>query len=291
MRRLLIPPAVLAGTVLLAACGSGSNTGVNVYVADGPVEGASSVVVTLTGITLNGDTGTQNYPFPSPTPISLLSLQGGLSLFLINVQPPAGHYTSVTVSILAAPNTTDSSISFPGLSGALPLYIPAGQPTSFTVPINIVVTKNNLSSLTLDFDLRKSVLPDPGNPNQYILQPSLRGVNNDLAGSITGQVANSLITPGCTPAVYVYSGQVTPADININAPAGSVQPLSTASVGINTTTSLYNFTAGFLPAGQYTLAMTCQAAQDNPATSDNLAFSSVITASVSAGQTSFVSMQ
>ncbi|MGH8281440.1 MAG: DUF4382 domain-containing protein, partial [Gammaproteobacteria bacterium] len=69
-----------------------------------------------------------------------------------------------------------------------------------------------------------------------------------------------------------------------------VQPISSALVGINGTTAKFNFTVGFLPAGQYTAAFTCQAGLDDPTKTDNIKFLSTITATVSAGQTTFVSL-
>jgi hypothetical protein len=81
---------------------------------------------------------------------------------------------------------------------------------------------------------------------------------------------------------------VTPTDVNINSTSGTVQPISSALLSINTTTSQYNFAASFLPPGVYTVAFTCQAADDHPDQSDNITFNPVTTTTVTSGNNSVV---
>src|SRR6185437_17019074 len=107
----------------------------------------------------------------------------------------------------------------------------------------------------------------------------------DQAGAITGNVATSLVT--CVdPAAYVYSGDVTPSDVDISDP-NHVNPVSTALVGLNSTSGLYNFTAGFLPAGDYTVAFTCEASQDVANQSNKLSFLRVLHTTVKPQDTVF----
>jgi hypothetical protein len=97
-------------------------------------------------------------------------------------------------------------------------------------------------------------------------------------GSIQGQITSTLPS-GCTPpGVYLYSGNVTaPEDRNSTAPSTDTnQPLSaTLPVATSVPPYFYQFTA--LAAGSYTLALTCQAAQDNPAQSDSSVVFSPVT--------------
>jgi len=93
-------------------------------------------------------------------------------------------------------------------------------------------------------------------------------------GGIQGQVSTPLpaacTVAGAAPGVYLYSGNVTaPEDWNSAAPStDSSQPLtSTLPVATSVPAYAYQFTA--LPPGTYTLALTCQAAQDNPAQADS----------------------
>lgn len=285
--------AVLCALLLLTSCGGsgGNNNNLNIYVADAPLDNARSVIVSLTQISVTGDQGIQYFPFPASTAINFYQLQGGLSQFLISTSLPVGHYTSITLYFDAAPGTLDSNITLIGNGNTYPLVIPAGQPTSYTVPVNFIVFQNITASYTLDLDLRKSVLPDPSNPNQYLLQPSLRAVSNNDYGLISGTVANTLVSSGCNPAVYIYSGNVTPTDVNVNAPAGSVQPISSALVGVNGTISQFAFSVGFLPPGEYTAAFTCQANLDDPTKTDNIQFLATTTTTVAAGNTTFINLQ
>jgi hypothetical protein len=101
----------------------------------------------------------------------------------------------------------------------------------------------------------------------------------DIAlGSIQGQVTGTPPT-GCTPGVYLYSGNVTkPEDWNSTAASTDTnQPLnSTLPIATSVPPNSYQFTA--LPPGTYTLALTCQAAMDNRAQADPaVTFSPIMT--------------
>jgi hypothetical protein len=101
----------------------------------------------------------------------------------------------------------------------------------------------------------------------------------DIAlGGIQGQVTGTLPS-GCTPGVYLYSGNVTaPEDWNSMAPSTDTnQPLNSfLPVATSVPPDSYQFTA--LPPGTYTVALTCQAAMDNRAQADpTVTFSPIMT--------------
>jgi hypothetical protein len=118
-------------------------------------------------------------------------------------------------------------------------------------------------------------VPDQADPSVVLTPVTTTAVTAgqtatvDIAlGGIQGQVTSTLPT-GCTPGVYLYSGNVTkPEDWNSTAPSiDTNQPLtSTLPVATSVPPYAYQFTA--LPPGTYTLAFTCQAALDNPAQAD-----------------------
>jgi hypothetical protein len=158
------------------------------------------------------------------------------------------------------------------------------------MPIDFTLASGGTVNMTVDFDLRKSIIQDPNDSTKYLLNPSMRAIQNELSGTLTGSIATSLVT--ClTPAVYVYSGNVTPTDVDINAPVGTVQPFTTTLVGLNQTSALYNFTAAFLPAGTYTAAFTCQAPLDVINQANTIKFTAVTTGVVTDGGTTFVTLQ
>jgi hypothetical protein len=297
MRRSPACLLALLSMLLLASCGGGSSSsGLNVFMADAPIDSALDVVITVTGIHVTGTNGTTNFVFPSPSPIDLFQDgQGGTSVFLLSgAHLDAGNYQSISLDIDAKQGTSDSYIVLAtdkATTPVHPLYIPTGDPTTLSAPINFTMQKNGTMGITVDFDLRASVIQDPANPDNYILRPKIRAVDNTKYGSISGIVNQSLLTTGCTPAVYMYSGAVTPGDVNINATSGEVQPITSALLSLNSTTVKYNFAASFLPPGAYTVAFTCQAGNDHPDQADNITFNPVTTTTVTAGGNAVVILQ
>ena len=220
--------------LFLSSCGGGGSSGLNVYMTDAPVDLASSIIVSFAQITLDGPdvAKPQTLVFSPVRSMNLFQLQGGLSGPLVQQLPIAsGHYTDLKLTISASSLAVQSSITLP--DGTHVLYIPDGSPSTIDLPVDFTFNSGDNLDLTLDFDMRKSIVQDPEDSSKYILIPSIRAVLNNDTGLITGRVDTSLIT--CTtPAVYVYSGDVTPTDVDSNAPAGTVQPLATALVGLNT---------------------------------------------------------
>ncbi len=99
------------------------------------------------------------------------------------------------------------------------------------------------------------------------------------AGNFSSMVDSALLTAGsCSDslvdtynAVYVYSGHnVVPDDID--SANNNVEPVATTTVNYDATTNKYVYTAAFLAAGDYTIAVTCNADAENLNTNDNLQF-------------------
>jgi len=81
-------------------------------------------------------------------------------------------------------------------------------------------------------------------------------------------------------AVYVYAGSgVTPDDVG-----SPTEPLASALVTYDTLSGTYVYNLGFVAAGDYTIAFTCQAADDDPDTDDDIAFTGAADVSVAADQ-------
>lgn len=302
MCRYLVVLLALASLLLLSSCNSSSDNGLlSLSLTDAPVDNASSVTVDITAITAYPQNGSAiTYTFSQPQQIDLLQLQQGVTTPLINDWSlPPGQYIglSLWVSAGAAVPTNsyivlDNGNQYPLVPfplppvGACQIGIPCGEvPLSINTPF--VISSNENDAYVVDFDARKSVFP-PSTPGgtQYQLQPEGRMAAILDSGNILGIVPNSLITPGCTPAVYIYSGaNATPADLNNNAPPAT-QPLTEAAVTLNNNTGDYVFTGAYLPAGNYTLAFTCEAALDNANSADTISFTSTGSVPVAA-QTTF----
>lgn len=283
---------ILAAAALLAAGCSGStdNAGtLNLSVSDTPVDGAQHVTVAFTGVEIQPadgmDSGRLEFDFQAPKVVDLLDQQGGRSAVLLDgVTLPAGSYAWIRLKVAESQSSitlSDGSVH--------PLDIPSGSQTGLKLVRGFGVAAGSVTDFTVDFDLRKSVALDA---KGYKLKPALRIIDTLAVGSITGSADNTLTLgglaisdPTCMPAAYIYAGGgVTPVDISTS---GQTQPVATATLALNTTTGKYDYSADFLAAGTYTVALTC-AGLDDPALADALHFSTAKDAAVTAGSTTTV---
>ena len=143
-------------------------------------------------------------------------------------------------------------------------------------------------------------VPDQSDPSVVIITPVAttavtagQTATVDIAlGAIQGQVTRTLPS-GCTPGVYLYSGNVTaPEDWNTAAPStDSNQPLASV-LPVATSMPPYDYQFGALPPGTYTLALTCQATQDTLTQADPAVMFSPVTTGivVTADQTTTVNI-
>lgn len=291
-----------AAALLLAGCnGSSDGAGtLSLSVSDTPVDGATHVMVAFTGVEVqpagdmsnqgmgsssSSDKGRLEFNFADPKVIDLLDQQGGRSAKLLDgVTLPAGSYAWIRLKV----DESQSSITL--TDGSVhPLRIPSGAQTGLKLVSGFNVAAGSVTDFTVDFDLRKSVVLASGT---YMLKPALRVTDTLAVGSIAGSADNTLtigglaITdPTCKPAAYIYTGSgVSPVDVNGSA---QVQPLTTATLALNNTTGKYDYKAGFLATGTYTVALTC-AGLDDPTLADTLSFSTAKDAAVTAGATTTV---
>ena len=273
--RLLGLSELLVTVLGLAACsggGGGGNMGqMQLAVADAPVDGAQSVVVKFAGIELTGDSGSPvDITFASPKSIDLLKQSGSASAVLFNQPIPAGSYGQIRLMVMA---DGDPSNSYVMLSDGTMhgLQVPSGSETGLKLVSGFTVPTSGVVDYTIDFDLRQAITCPPGQSPACILKPVERLVDNTTVGNIQGVVSNTLVPSGCTPGVYLYNGTVTaPEDMNSTAPPSDTnQPLA-SKVPVADSQPPYYYQFTFLPPGTYTVAFTCQAAQDNPRPSRRL---------------------
>jgi hypothetical protein len=271
----------------LAACGgdSGPGTGqLKLSVADAPVDGAQAVVVKFTGVELTGNSGNPvTINFAQPKTIDLLTQSGTASAMLFNQPIPAGKYGQVRLIVVADGNAANSYITLS--DGTMHgLQVPSGENNGLKLVTGLTVPEAGVVDFTIDFDLRKAITCPGGQAPVCTLDPALRLVDNTTVGNIQGVVSNTLVPNGCAPGVYLYSGTVTaPEDMNSAAPSSDTnQPLN-SKVPVANSQPPYYYQFTFLPPGTYTVALTCQASQDNPDQADSaVTFSPVKTVSVTA---------
>lgn len=270
--------------------GGGSSTGtLSLQVTDAAVDSAEHVYVQFSGLELQAAGGKRTALYycqdpaditktivsdsacttnPAPKKIDLLAFNGGLADSLLgDYTLPSGHYSWIRLMV-DTDKAEDTYIVLSSTSTSVTQYeltIPSGDQTGLKLNRGFDVPAGGSADFTVDFDLRKSVhLTGTG---EYILRPTLRLVDNAMAGSIAGTVDSLLVTDGCTPAVYVFEGSgTTPDDID----GTDADPVTTATVKLDSTDGQYKYKAAFLETGNYTIAYTCNAAADNPAVDNTL---------------------
>ncbi len=290
--RTLLLTALSMLFLLLAACNgtSSSNGSMSLGITDTPVDGAQQVVVAFTGVALMGPSGQQTFQFASEQSINLLSLQGNASQALLsNVMVPAGSYQWLRLDIDPAHSYVISSSG-----GQYPLNIPSGSQTGLKLVSGFTVAQGGLSAFTIDFNLRQSLTEDNSSGSTtYTLTPALRLINDQQVGSISGTAISTLTIGGesitnsaCDPAVYVYPGSTTVFNGFDVTVSGGTSPITSATLTLNSTTGLYDYTVGFLAPGTYVLAATC--AGNDATTATNLTLSTPQTATVTANSTTTI---
>ncbi|MDE2233918.1 MAG: DUF4382 domain-containing protein [Gammaproteobacteria bacterium] len=262
----------------------------NLSVSDTPVDGAQHVVVAFTGVELMGPNGQQDFSFGSEKTVDFIQQQGTNSAALLSgVTVSAGAYQWIRLQL----DLTNSYI-ITSSGTQYPLTIPSGSQTGLKLVSGFTVAAGSTSNFLIDFDLRKSLsMSNKGGATTYMLSPTMRLVNMQQVGNISGSVSPTLSIGGttitatnCDPAVYAYPDTASTLEGFYVTIKGGTPPLTSASVSLDNNTGNYVYTVGFLAPGTYDLAVTC-AAYDI-AGSNNLPVFSTQTATVTAGSTTII---
>ena len=308
-------------TAGLVACGGGSSDGsssgggtgqMSLAVTDAPVDSASRVVVRFTHVELKPEDGESILIDVSEEgepvrEIDLLTLQGQASETLFeNEEVPAGDYAWLRFHL----EKDDERASFPGSQGDIAttsfiefvdkpeegLIIPGGNQAGLQLSSGFSVPEDGQVSFTVDFDLRKAIKED-SRDGFHRMRRSLRLVDNGSVGSVTGTV-DPTIVPGdrCEEreeglhacpgvAVYVFEDHDRePRDLRDD----DDDAVTTANVYYRHVEASgdweYRYTAGFLEAGDYTVALTFEADQDDPEEATPIDFVDQANAEVEAGE-------
>jgi len=273
----------LVSLMSLSGCwySSSSYTTLTLAVADTPVDGAQSVVLTFTGVQIQPAAGAMiEQDYSTPLHVDILQLQDdSFELLLDNLSVPAGSYLWVRPIVDMSQSTitlSDGSVH--------PLVLTNVAQNPFKITSGFSVASDEQAAFVIDFDLRRSISLVAGS---YDFTPYMRFLDPNQTGTIEGEVSNTLTIggvaisdPTCQPAAYVYPGNVTPVDIN---PTSKVQPVQTADVMLDNFSGNYHYGAQYLNPGTYTVALVC-AAGDDPSKTDTLTFTPSKSAPVAADE-------
>jgi len=283
----------IVAAIGLYGCSSDDNDGttqMKLAVADAPVDGAQAVVVKFTGVQLLGSGGAVDITFAAPKTIDLLNDSGTASAVLFDQPIPSGAYTQIRLDVVADGDPANSYITLED-GTQLGLDVPSGSQTGLKLVSGFEAPDGGIANFTIDFDLRKAITCPPGHTGECTLKPALRLVNNDSVGNIQGIVSADLVPEGCTPGVYLYSGTVAePEDMDSTSATPANQPLQSKVPAVTAQSAGgYYYQMTFLEPGDYTLAFTCQAAQDDPELPDAaVTFNPIKAGTVTAAQTATV---
>lgn len=292
--------------LLLAACGGGgggSGTGsLSLAITDAPVDGVDQVWVQFQSIEVKPKNGPAlTFAFDTPLSVDLKTLTGDNTEVLLNKeQVPAGEYNWIRLIVNADFDGVSDSYVVTEAGGQVEIRVPSGE---VKLVSGFTVVQGGEASFVIDWNLRMG-LTDPPGQDGYLLKPAFRIVDLQEFGGIQGTVDIALITAETCTAdpntgegndVYVFAGAgITPDDVDGLDP----EPLTTARVTLNDTTGNYGYAVPFLAPGAYTLAFTCQGADDlspdplvpapDPAADNALVFTLGVDATVVAEQTATV---
>jgi hypothetical protein len=281
--------SALALTVLTACSGGGGSgdspsgkSTLSVSLMDAPVDGVTAVHVRITSMWIKPTSGpaVQLALTNTPLDVNLLELTDTNAAILINqavIEP--GSYEWLAMDIAAARGVRDSYVlTETGGEEEIELRVPSGRVrlvSGFEVPANQAVR------LLFDWDMRQGLVYPPGQ-RQYLLKPAFRMLDVTAYGVLQGTIAAATVGTSLDPAtnncaaddnldlevgnvVYVFSGSVTPDDIDGTDDAVATIEATQNAVGDYVYRTLIN-------PGAYTVAFTCEGGNDDPEAADEITF-------------------
>ena len=223
------------------------------------------------------DGTTTSLEFSAPEAVDLFDFQEGDPLRLFTDEElPVGQY--VGVRLLFDEDQDDSVVQTSGRE--FPLLLAEGA--FATVDFSVEEEERSREALTLMLDLRQSLVLDES-ADEYTLTPKVRAVRTEDAARIEGAVTatcpagTALSTGG---AVYLFSGNDARVD---DLDGTGAEPVATTRV-VASGVGGFRYSLRFLPAGDYTLALTCRGDEDILGVDDELGFRSVRDAAVDDGE-------
>jgi hypothetical protein len=274
--------AVLGAALIgIAAC-SGSDdpsstdelASISIGLTDAPVDDVKEVNVQITAIWVkSADDDLPPFQLPlegAPRTVDLLEHTDENAAILVDaasIEP--GAYEWLAMDVNAVIDNVHDSYAVTHGDEWKELFVPSGR---VRLVDGFEIEANSTVQLIFDWDLRKGLVYPPGLGGGYILKPAFRILEVNQVGVLYGSIPVDtviLAENDCNAdtdagdydvgnVVYVFAGHgVTPDDIDEVEP----EPVTTVDATLNDMSTHYDYRA-VLPLDDYTVAFTCQGAND-----------------------------
>lgn len=256
----------------IAATATGSLT---VALMDAPVDDVVQVNIHITSIWLKPEQGPAFELEMTNGPMTVNLLAHGpdnAALLVDGAEIEPGKYEWLAMDVDDAYPRSHVVSDKLGTWEELELFVPSGR---VRLVSGFEVEASESVELLFDWDLRKALVNPPG-LGRYLLKPAFRVIDLKQFGSISGSIDVVTVMSAdneCNAdspdydvgnTVYVFSGLgATLDDIDGTEP----EPVAIAELTLASDSQHYEYRT-VLPLGDYTLAFTCQSANDDSETND-----------------------
>jgi hypothetical protein len=259
---------------------SGGTGFFNLSVSDAPIKDATKVCVRFDGVELkHADSDDRvTIDFDHPEVVNLLANQGANSHPIVTgAEIPAGVYEWIRLKVQAVrglnggandgdptselcDEETENSYLVRDSGGVFNLFIPSGEQRGLQLIKDIIIPVNRSGDYTAEWDLGKSFNSPPGLLPDVMMKPVVKLVANNEVGTLVGQVADELVgAASCdaefAPSVYVFDDGVEPNPLD--DPFAEDDAVATGLVEQEDGSLQWRYSIGFLLAGNYEAAFTC----------------------------------
>jgi hypothetical protein len=209
--------------------------------------------------------------------VDLLAYRGVSQLIAIkDLELNPGTYSNVLIKILG--NDVNNSYVQEADDSLKKITVSGGQ-----LKLPGIRLSSGSQAFTIEFSLAQA-LQHQSDSDQYLLAINgIRIENNKIDATLSGQVDSALFN-GVSPCdqktdpkkgnrLYLYNGKVAQekerlADVftsgsSTTPPADALAPFAVASLENNALTGNWDYSFGYLPAGDYTMAFACDTEKDN----------------------------
>jgi hypothetical protein len=265
--------------------------------SDAPIDDVQEVVLVVDTITFrrtSGDVVVETFTIPKLNltdaetfAVDLLDYPGITQLLVITgLVMERGTYSSIVLDILDGDVNQSYVLDNEGIK-------PLNATSSQLVLPGITVTAGAQSN-TVEFSLAQSLLYQSSSDSYEMTNEGIRVEDSDT-GSIFGSVDSGLfdldapcdakVDPLLGNRVYLYSGinlgldnlaDVYTSNSIDTIPDDAIAPYAVSDVTQVTGLPTWSYVFGFIPEGQYTLAFSCEAEDDNPVNYDDFSVPSPI---------------